>query len=419
MRRLTLLFGMIAPGILVAATGVGAGDLVTASLAGSKLGLTILWAAWVGGVLKWYLNEGIARWQMATDTTLLEGWVHKLGSWIQWVFLGYLLLWSVCVSAALMSAAGVATVGLLGLENTANAVVWGRLFGIGLSIVGITLVWFGGFRVFEIAMAICIGVMFAAVVATALLLPDTDWSGVARGLIPREIPDFSGEGRKWFMGVLGGVGGTVTLLSYGYWIRERGRSGESGLRACRLDLAVGYAMTALFGIAMMIIASRIALPEGSKGTKVLVLVADKLELLFRGGRWVFLAGAFGAVFSSLLGVWQSVPYLFADFLSLSRGESAEFRRTQQLDKTKAYRGYLLGIGLLPIPLIWFYTLTQVQLMYAVLGAMSMPLLALTLLLLNTRRSLVGGKFRNNWITNAVLVLTLIAFLAMGIYEVLD
>lgn len=66
-------FHRIAPGVLVAATGVGAGDLITAGLGGSAVGLIILWAAAAGAILKWFLNEGIARWQMATNTTLLEG----------------------------------------------------------------------------------------------------------------------------------------------------------------------------------------------------------------------------------------------------------------------------------------------------------------------------------------------------------
>ena len=73
------LWNRIIPGILVAATGVGAGDLVTASLAGSEVGLVLLWAAVLGALLKWALNEGLARWQMATGTTLLQGWVQKLG----------------------------------------------------------------------------------------------------------------------------------------------------------------------------------------------------------------------------------------------------------------------------------------------------------------------------------------------------
>jgi len=40
---------VIVPGLLVAATGVGAGDLATASFAGSYLGVAILWAVVVGG----------------------------------------------------------------------------------------------------------------------------------------------------------------------------------------------------------------------------------------------------------------------------------------------------------------------------------------------------------------------------------
>ena len=105
-------FGALAPGILIAATGVGAGDLMTASLAGSAVGIAIVWAACAGAVLKWFLNEGIARWQMATGTTLLEGWVTRLGRWIQWVFLVYLVVWTFVTGGALVTACGVAATGL-------------------------------------------------------------------------------------------------------------------------------------------------------------------------------------------------------------------------------------------------------------------------------------------------------------------
>ena len=63
------MFAIIAPGILMAATGVGAGDLLTASLAGSKVGLALLWAVVAGAILKFTLNEGLARWQLATNST--------------------------------------------------------------------------------------------------------------------------------------------------------------------------------------------------------------------------------------------------------------------------------------------------------------------------------------------------------------
>lgn len=42
------LLSVIGPGILVAATGVGAGDLATAAFTGAKLGLAILWVVVLG-----------------------------------------------------------------------------------------------------------------------------------------------------------------------------------------------------------------------------------------------------------------------------------------------------------------------------------------------------------------------------------
>jgi hypothetical protein len=65
-------------------------------------------------------------------------------------------------------------------------------------------------------------------------------------------------------------------------------------------------------------------------------------------------------------------------------------------------------------LLWV-SLERAQLLYAVFGALFMPLLALTLLLMNTRRGWVGDRFRNGVVTNAALLVTLgvFAYLAVG------
>jgi Mn2+/Fe2+ NRAMP family transporter len=79
------------PGIVIAATGLGAGDLIVAPVAGAKYGIAILWAAALGALLKFTLNEGLARWRLATGATLLEGWVccatagsSTLPCWPRW-----------------------------------------------------------------------------------------------------------------------------------------------------------------------------------------------------------------------------------------------------------------------------------------------------------------------------------------------
>ena len=404
----TSLAAVIAPGILVAATGVGAGDLLTASMAGSRIGLAILWAAPVGCVLKWTLNEGVARWQLATGTTLLEGWVTRLGRWIQWVFAPYFLLWSFFVGGALVTACGIAGASLVPLgDATMSKNAWGVIH----SLAGLVLVWVGGFALFEKLMAACMAFMFVGVIITAgLLVPE--WAGVLRGLT---VPSIPAGGLPWMLGVLGGVGGTVTLLSYGYWIREKGREGSQGVRTCRIDLAVAYALTALFGVAMVIIGSRIRM-EG-QGVRLAGQLADQLALVLGPfGKWAFLCGFWGAVFSSLLGVWQSAPYLFADFLAL-RCRAPGSAVATDLKRTGAYRGFLLAISTVPLAGLWL-TVERVQLAYAVMGAMFMPLLAVTLLLMNTREGWVGAPHRSHWVVNALLVITVLLFAWMGVWQLI-
>lgn len=398
MRRAGVLV-LLGPGLLLAATGVGAGDLATAAFAGGQLGTAVLWAAALGALLKFALNEGLARWQLATGQSFLEGVATRLGRAWLWLFLPYLLLWSYCVGAALISACGVAAQALWPIENgpLSGKATWGIVH----AIAGLLLVWFGGFRAFEWAMRLCIALMFVVVVGTAARL----WPGtaeVAQGLLLPRLPDAPGA-LGWTLALIGGVGGTLTVLCYGYWIRAAGRRDPGALRATRIDLAAGYAMTALFAMAMVIIGSRV--PASGSGATLIVDLGCALEgALGPGARWAFFVGAWGAMFSSLLGVWQAVPYLFADVcrvLGLARIEFA------LLERSRAYRGYLLALGLIPM-LGLAFPFQSVQKLYAMVGALFVPVLALALLVMNGRRSWVGAQ-RNGPVTVAVLAGALLFF----------
>ncbi len=402
---------IIGPGLLVAATGIGAGDLATASFAGSRLGTTVLWAALAGAFLKFVANEGLARWQLATGTTLLEGVVRHFGRLTGWFFLAYLVFWTFFVASALMSACGVTLHALIPVFEDARD---GKLvFGILSSLIGVILVLRGGYTLFSKIMQVCIGFMFVTVMATAVIV----WPGtgeVLHGLFVPSIPEQEG-GLSWTVALMGGIGGTVTVLCYGYWIREAGRTGKDDLRTCRIDLAVAYAVTALFGCAMVIIGSTIEID--GRGATLLVTLSERLvESLGPAGGWIFLVGAAGAVFSSLLGVWQAVPYLFADLWGLLRGPERDTSKGETRVNTRApaYRGYLAAMALLPMAGL-FRGFGEVQKFYAVVGAWFFPALALALLLLNGRSSWVGKSFRNQPLTMAALigVLLFFAWIASG------
>jgi Mn2+/Fe2+ NRAMP family transporter len=411
------LLAVIGPGLLVAATGVGAGDLATAAFTGNALGVAVLWAVVAGAGIKYVLNEGLARWQLATGETFLEGALTRLGGRLaaplRIAFLGYFLVWSFLVAAALMSACGAVAHAILPLTGSASGDK--LLYGLAHSATGLALVRLGGYRLFERVMGGAIALMFVTVVTTALWVA-TDWGAIGAGLALPLIPDLP-RATGWTVALMGGVGGTLTVLCYGYWIREEGRVDPTAIGTCRLDLGLGYAMTALFGIAMVIVGSTVEV--AGSGAGLVVSLADRLEAtLGPAGRWTFLAGAWAAVASSLLGVWQSVPYLFADQWRLLRSARPETAPTPAAGDTAArpYRLFLFALATIPtLGLVWSFSLTQR--LYAITGALFMPMLAAALLALAARSRHIGQAHRNRPLTNAALV-AILAFFSVLLYQAL-
>lgn len=381
---------IILPGMLVAATGVGAGDLITAGLAGKSLGIGLIWAPIVGAILKWSLNIGLVRWQLATDTTLMEGWFNHLGRWLRVPFAIYLFLWSFMVGGALITACATAADAMISLGP------YGRvLWGIVHSLLGLALVRIGKFDFFEKLMMGLIGLMFCSVLFTAALIflnnPHVEFNF-----------NFSGN-TGWLLGVLGGVGGTLTMMSYGYWIQEEGRAGREGLKICKIDLSVSYIVTAVFSMAMIIIGSRLGdfnIDKANFAITLSQILESKLGLV---GRYIFLFGFWGGVFSSLIGVWQSVPYLYADFYYSKNSNHSH----KDYSKTKAYGYYAIALAFVPM-ISLFLKFQAIQLAYAIMGALFMPLLAISLLCLN-RKKFISAEFLSPAWEKAILVFTLIFF----------
>lgn len=393
------IFALIAPGLLIAATGVGAGDLATAGFSGMKLGVGVAWAIVLGALMKLLLTEGLTRWQLATGTTVIEGAAHRIGRWTLIVFLAYFLVWSFFTARALMNAAGVAGHALLPvLADPASGKI---MHAIAHGLIALAIVRLASFKRFEQLMGVTIALMFVTVVTTAVLMRP-DWGALARGLLVPTIPAGEPQGVSWTIALIGGVGGTVTILCYAYWVREQGRETTDDLTACRIDLSVAYALTALFGVAMLVIASGV--DENAKGASLIVRLAERIEPQTGAfGRWIFLIGAWAAIFSSVLGVWQAVPYLFADLwrVLLKRDEAA----TGVSTSSRPFRLSQLALVLVPMSGL-FGTFENAQRHYTVVGALFLPLLALALLRLNTVRAWMGRHANRPWTTLALIATAL-------------
>jgi len=182
-----------------------------------------------------------------------------------------------------------------------------------------------------------------------------------------------------------------------------------GLRSSRWDIAISYGLTCLFGIAMVIIGS-VAVQQG-KGLSLLLSISQYFTQQINPLMGIlFLVGAWAAIFSSLLGVWQAVPLIYADAVHSFKGIKIPLN---QLPKSFSYKLWLGLLAILPM-LSLEIPFKEIQKLYSVVGAFFMPILALTLLWLNNRQ--VDSEFKNSLVTNIGLILVTIFFVAASLYK---
>ena len=398
------------PGLVVAATGIGSGDVVSATVGGARYGVVLLWAIAAGAFFKFVLQEGIARWQLATGKTALEGWADHLPAWVKWYFVIYLVLWTVAVSASLTNATGL---GIANLTGGAVSQPWGA---VAHSLIGFAFVFFGGYNTFEKFMKLLVGIMGFSILFCAVFTLD-DPARAARGLLLPTIPAGSGT---YVLSLIGGVGGSITMLSYNYWMREEGMRGSGFLNYVRGDIAIAYLFTAIFGSSIMLIANDAFFTAGVALTNAQAVprMAEALgTVLGTFGRIAFSVGFWAAVFASLLGVWQSVPYLYADFYGIFKKMSPEARQQVVQVTSTPYRLALAFISLVPIPFAFTGQPIEVVIIYTIVSSLFVPFVAATLLYLNNRVKWSESVPHNSILTNLLLLAILVLFAIVGYQEV--
>lgn len=399
----------VGPGLVLAVTGVGAGDMVSSLVAGTDFGMVFMWAIVVGALMKYFLTEGIGRWYMATGETILQGW-HSLGRLASYYFVVYLLIVTFVFGAAVTSTAALAVDAMF--PDVMPVWVRAALH----SVAGFVIVVAGRYGLFERIMKVFAGLKFGIVVGLAILLAPS-LGGLALGLVPR-IP----EGALFnALAIIGGVGGTYTLASYTYWARERGWRSSPWVPTMRIDLTAGYLLTGLFMVSMLVIGAELLYGTGESisGESGLVALADPLEERFGYlARWAFLVGFWAVATGAMLGSWNGGAHLFADCVRTIREVPDEEAEEYLSEKGRYFRGFLLWIAFPPMILLAFGRPVTLVIVYASLGALFLPFLAITLLwLLNSRR--VDPEYRNGIVSNVFLAASVIPFIAVGIQEVLQ
>jgi Mn2+/Fe2+ NRAMP family transporter len=393
-------FADLGPGLLLAAAGIGVGDMVSSIIAGAEYGLVLIWALAAGVVIKYTITEGSARWQLATGQTLVEGWRDHLPAAVLIGFFLYFVVWSYMVASALVSASALVPAAVF---PSVSVQAWGTLH----AIAAFVMVYFGRYEQFLAVVKWFIAFKVLAVIATVLLIivrSGADWSTIG-GRSDLEV--------GYVLSLIGGIGGTVTLLSYGYWMREEGWSGPRRVTTARIDLLVSFGLAFVFALAMMFLSTQITWAGAilDEGPRLCLLLADRIAVETGPiGRAIFLVGFWGAAFSAVLGVWHGVPFLFDDFVHLWQ------RRAAGGQQGRAYRGWAAYLTLASISALIFGRPVRLVFAYTIVGSLFFPFVIGTLLGFNNSKRL-QGNLRAGLLVNAVLGAALILFGYLAVMSV--
>lgn len=345
----------IGPGIILAGTIVGSGELLLTTSLGAQHGFLLLWLILFSCVIKVFVQTELGRYAISSGKPTL-GAIDELpglrmgAHWLAWWWL-VMMLSTIFQLGAMTGTIGQAlnltfpffSQSVIGaMENVSPGLAsairerpeypWAVL----TCLATIALLWRGDYRRIEIVTTgLVVGVTLLTVTA-ALSLPFTkypiQWNEVGEGLLFGLPADFAVA-----FGVFGITGvGASELFYYPYWCLEKGYARYAGkrddseawanrargwVRVMHLDAWVSMIVFTISTVAFYFMGAAVLHPQGLKPEK-----KDMIETLSRMfidtfGEWtqlVFLIGAAAVLFKTLYLSSAGNGRLVADFLGLAR-----------------------------------------------------------------------------------------------------
>ncbi|EHK69476.1 Mn2+/Fe2+ transporter [Pseudomonas psychrotolerans L19] len=395
LRRLAKLLG---PGIIAVLSWLGAGDLITSSVAGANYGYAMMWVLAVSLLLRFLIVNIIARFQLCNNRgmSILEGYA-QLHPAFAWFMLGYALIMGHLTNAYMLKGAGEALATLLHLDQP-------LLCSAAVVIAVWLLVGRNFYALIEGVMKLLLAVMTLAFITLAVM-SGPDLGGILRGTIGFSIPPDEGVHGALLVAVsvIGAVAGSIANFVHPYVMKEKGWTGPEHKRIQRNDLLFAVVVGIVINLAIWVVGVEILRPNGLQ-VNTLSDLGAALELFFGAGGWlIFFTGVFATLFASVVGKTTAFPMLITDALQHIRPERRE-RYGKTFHKDPAHKWFLLFI--LVTPLVWslpgmpdFVTLT---IGVNALNIVGLPVISLGLLIMSNQKSLLGDKYRNNWFENLAL-----------------
>ena len=433
----------IGPGLILAATIVGTGELIATTHVGAQAGFALLWLVIVSCFIKTFAQIELARYTISSGLTTFDGFRQLPGP-------GFLLPWWWLVMMLAVQAQLAAMVGGIGqavhmaVPGLSSAIAeavglaarpelpWAVL----VALLTATLLAVGTYSVVERSSVLLVAVFTLMTVGCVALLPWTGhsfgWREITSGLA-FQIPPHA-IGAAFAMFGITGVGATE-LIAYPYFCIEKGyarhvgprstdeawiRRARGWLRVMRLDAFLSMVVFTVATLAFYLLGAAVLHqytgPEGLPGTVGGLLQAlSQMYVPVLGERvalWFIVIGAFAVLFSTFFVSNATIGRTLTDFLRVN----GFIRLTHPGDRWWWVRRFSFVFPFVHLILfVWVSNPVQLVIIGGFGQALTLPMIAAAAVYMRYRRS--DRRLTPGLLWDVFLWLSLLGFFATAFYGV--
>lgn len=319
------------PGMVLAASIVGSGELILTTTLGAKVGYTMMWLIILSCLIKAVIQSFLGRYTIATAETGLDA-VNRIPGprfrvgWVVWA-------WAAMVFMTLFQITGM----FIGVSQTMNSIItsvpvtaWVFVF----LVLTLVLLLGGAYHRIERLAMIKVGLFTLITLMSAFLLlssPDFHAAELAQGFT-FQIPD---NGLAVAVAVFGITGvGATELYIYTYWCVEKGYARYTGpredseawrrrargwVRVMNFDVVGSMIIYTIATVAFYLLGAGILnkmglVPDGK--TMIATLTNIYTATFGNWAKWLFYLGAIIILYGTIVAATAGHSRMFADFMRL-------------------------------------------------------------------------------------------------------
>ncbi len=411
----------IGPGMILAASIVGSGELIATTTLGAQAGFVALWIILFSCFIKPIVQAELGRYVISTGQTGLEAFDQVPGprflnvNWIVWIWAAMVMMTMFQVGAMF---GGVAQV-----LHTLMPVLSVELWVLPICVVSLALLLGGGYRRIESLAMIKVGFFTMLTVLSAAMVmkaPEFNWGELVSGLWPR-IPE---GGWITAVAVFGMTGvGASEIFMYPYWCVEKGYARYTGkrdaspewlyravgwIRVMHLDVLVSMTVYTIATVAFYVLGAAVLHPKGivpDSSTMIATLSELYTSTLGEWALVLFYIGAVATLYGTIFAATAAHSRIYADMVRMMGG----FRRDDSAARIRWRDRFVWVLTVVPVALLYTFKNPVTMVVAGGLAqALSLPVICLGVLYMRHKlqpTETAPGLWNTTWLWIAGILIT--------------